>query len=259
MAVPMGEERRIVTVLFADVAGSTELGESLDLEDIRALLGRYYTIARDVVSANGGTAEKFIGDAVMAVFGLPKAYGDDVPRAPSAALELRDRVRSDGVLGDRFPIRLGISTGEVVARRDEGATDFLVTGDTVNVAARLQRAADSWSILCTERTVHAADTGFAFDPIIAIAAKGKRTPIRAAPLLRRTATARLRVPLIGRDTDLATRALELFEQMGAAPYAARARCERARLMEDEDSHAAGIRTLIDLGDLDQLARIEQSG
>ena len=199
----MGEERRIVTVLFADVAGSTEIGESLDPEDIRALLGRYYAIARDVVSAHGGTVEKFIGDAVMAVFGLPRAHGDDVARALSAALELRERIRADAVLAGRFPVRFGVSTGEVVARRDGTSADFLATGDAVNVAARLQQAADTWAVLCTERTVHAAGTAFAFGPVTVIVAKGKRTPVRAAPLLGRTAVPRPRVPLIGRDADLA--------------------------------------------------------
>src|SRR5687767_2840734 len=103
----MTDERRLVTVLFADVTGSTALGESLDPEDLRALLGRYYAIAKDVVTAHGGTVEKFIGDAVMAVFGLRQAHGDDAARAVAAALELRDRVRSDDRLGQRLPIRLG--------------------------------------------------------------------------------------------------------------------------------------------------------
>ena len=84
------EERRIVTVLFADMAGSTELGEELDPEEMRRLLARYYAVARDVVAQHGGTVEKFIGDAVMAVFGLPTAHGDDPDRAVAAALAMRD-------------------------------------------------------------------------------------------------------------------------------------------------------------------------
>src|SRR5712692_7959991 len=99
----MPEERKLVTILFADVTGSTELGESLDPEDVRALLGRYYAIAKEIVAAHGGTIEKFIGDAVMAVFGLPQAHGDDVLRALSAALELRDRVKQDPTLRERLP------------------------------------------------------------------------------------------------------------------------------------------------------------
>jgi class 3 adenylate cyclase len=95
------EERRLVTILFADVVGSTALGESLDPEDLRGLLSRYFAIARDVVGSHGGTLEKFIGDAVMAVFGLPSAHGDDPARALAAALELRDTVRADKALVDR--------------------------------------------------------------------------------------------------------------------------------------------------------------
>src|SRR3972149_7015966 len=116
----MTEERRLVTVLFADVTGSTAMGEALDPEDVRALLARYFAIARDVVAAHGGTLEKFIGDAVMAVFGLPTAHDDDAGRAAAAALALRDQVRDDPGLGDRLPIRLGLSTGEVVAAMGDG-------------------------------------------------------------------------------------------------------------------------------------------
>ncbi len=193
-----------MTILFADVSGSTALGEALDPEDMRALLSRYYAVAKDVVGAHGGTVEKFIGDAVMAVFGLPVAHGDDAERALAAALELRDRVRADPKLGDRMPIRLGVNTGEVVATRDASAGDFLVTGDAVNVAARLQQAAGSWEIVCGERTARAADGAFAFEPTVAVEAKGKAAPVRAAILSGRSATRRrLRIPLIGRASELA--------------------------------------------------------
>src|SRR5258706_1943156 len=92
---PMAEERRVVTILFSDVAGSTAIGESNDPEDVRALLGRYYAIAREVIAAHGGTLEKFIGDSVMAVFGIPQAHGDDAERALVAALALREAVAGD--------------------------------------------------------------------------------------------------------------------------------------------------------------------
>ena len=98
----------------------------------------------------------------MAVFGLPVAHGDDADRALAAALELRDRVRDDPALGERLPIRLGVNSGEVVASRDAGAGDFLVTGDAVNVAARLQQAAEPWAIVVGERTVGAARGAFTF-------------------------------------------------------------------------------------------------
>ncbi len=115
--------------------------ETLDPEDLRALMSRYFSIANEAVTAHGGTVEKFIGDAVMAVFGLPVAHGDDPARALLAALQLRDRVRDDPALGDALPIRLGINTGDVIASSDAGAGgDFLITGDAVNTAARLQQA-----------------------------------------------------------------------------------------------------------------------
>ena len=201
----MPEERRIVTVLFADVTGSTALGEALDAEDVRALLSRYYAIAKDVVVEHGGTLEKFIGDAVMAVFGLPSAHGDDPQRALSAALELRERVRAEPRLGDRLSIRLGVNTGEVVATRDSSGGDFLVTGDTVNVAARLQQAAEPWMIVCGERTAQDAGSAFQFGAPIDVDAKGKSRPVRALPVLARSTepVAVARLPLIGREADLA--------------------------------------------------------
>ncbi len=199
----MTEERRVVTVLFADVVGSTALSEHLDPEDLRTLLARFYATAREVIGVHAGTLEKFIGDAVMAVFGLPQAHGDDAERALSAALELRDRVRGDLVLGSRLAIRIGVNTGEVVATRDPSADDFLVTGDAVNIAARLQQAAEPWMILCGERTTRAAARRFAFGSAIEIAAKGKQQAVRALPLVSRPAAAvPLRVPLVGRDADL---------------------------------------------------------
>jgi len=200
----MAEERRLVTILFSDVAGSTALGEELDPEDLRALLARYYAIAKDVVAEHGGTLEKFIGDAVMAVFGLPQAHGDDAVRAVAAAEQLRDRVRADPRLGDQLPIRIGLNTGEVVATRDASSGDFLITGDAVNTAARLQQLAEPWAIVCGERTASAAAGHFAFGPAVELAAKGKRAPLRALPLVGRAASRpRVRIPLFGRAGDLA--------------------------------------------------------
>src|SRR5438309_1743715 len=200
----MAEERRVVTVLFADVAGSTALGDALDPEDVRVLLRRYYDVAREIVIEHGGILEKFIGDAVVAVFGFPQTHDDDPQRALAAAVALRDRVRADPGLGDRLPIRLGINTGEVVAARESATGDFPLSGDAVNVAARLQQAADSWGILCGERTVASIRAGFSFGPTIAIEARGKTQPIRALALLGRAALLPVaaRTPLIGRGPDL---------------------------------------------------------
>src|SRR5258708_20717209 len=127
----MPEERLVVTVLFADVTGSTAMSESSDREDVRALLGRYYSIAREVVAAHGGTLEKFIGDAVMAVFGIPQAHGDDAERALVAALALRDAVARDAQTA-ALRLRIGVNTGEVVAARKSEAGGFLLTGPPVN-------------------------------------------------------------------------------------------------------------------------------
>jgi class 3 adenylate cyclase len=199
------EERRIVTVLFADMAGSTALGEQLDPEEMRALLARYYTVARETVQEYGGTVEKFIGDAVMAVFGLPTAHGDDPDRAVAAACAMRDRIQRDARLGERLTLRFGVSTGEVVASRDQSAGDFLITGDATNVAARLQQAAEPWDILASDRTVRAA-SNFDFGDEVAIKARGKARPVAAHIVIgprKAKAQRRIRVPLVGRETDLA--------------------------------------------------------
>ena len=200
----MAEERRVVTILFADVAGSTALGDALDPEDVRVLLRRYYDIARETVSEYGGIVEKFIGDAVVAVFGFPHTHDDDPQRALAAALTLRDRVRADPQLGDRLPIRFGINTGEVVAARESATGDFPLSGDAVNVAARLQQAAESWAILCGERTVANVRRGFEFGPVKTLQLRGKSQAIRAFPLVGRAVSAPVakRTALIGRDADL---------------------------------------------------------
>ena len=198
----MTEERRVVTVLFADVTGSTAMGESNDPEDVRALLGRYYSIAREVVAAHGGTLEKFIGDAVMAVFGIPQAHGDDAERALVAALALRDAVARDPLTAG-LALRIGVNTGEVVAARQSDTGDFLITGDAVNVAARLQQHADPGAILAGGRTRRAV-RGFRFGEEQQLAVKGKREPIAAATLLERLAERQApRAPFLGRSHDLA--------------------------------------------------------
>jgi len=200
------EERRIVTVLFADMAGSTALGEELDPEEMRGLLTRYYAVARETVTEHGGTVEKFIGDAVMAVFGLPTAHGDDPDRAVAAALAMRDRIRRDELLSGRLAIRFGVSTGEVVASRDQSAGDFLITGDATNVAARLQQAAEPWAILVSDRTVRATSHAFDFGDEILVPAKGKSVPVAAREVVgprKSRSHRRVRLPLVGRENDLA--------------------------------------------------------
>src|SRR2546423_8917293 len=148
------EVRKTVTVLFSDVVGSTPLGERLDPESLRRLMARYFDEMRAALEGHGGTVEKFIGDAVMAVFGVPTLHEDDALRAVRAAVEMRERlaalneklVESYGV---DLEIRIGVNTGEVVA----GAGDAtLVTGDAVNLAKRLEQAAGPGEILIGKET-----------------------------------------------------------------------------------------------------------
>src|SRR5438445_232179 len=172
---------------------------------MRSVMALYYAIARECVETYGGTVEKFIGDAVMAVFGLPTAHGDDPDRAVAAALRIRDRIQEDLLLRDRVAIRFGVSTGEVVASRDQSAGDFLITGDATNVAARLQQAAEPWGILASDRTVRAANK-FEFGEQIDVRARGKSAPVAAHLVIgprKAKARSRERLPLVGRENDLA--------------------------------------------------------
>ncbi|HET8844956.1 MAG TPA: adenylate/guanylate cyclase domain-containing protein, partial [Ktedonobacteraceae bacterium] len=200
---PMPEERKLVTILFADVTGSTALGDTLDPEDVRALMSRYYTHARQIVTEHGGTLEKFIGDAIMAVFGLPQAHSDDAERGLAAALALHAAIANDSILADSFQLRIGVNTGEVVATSETARGDFLITGDAVNVAARLQQHATPGETLAGERTMHASHTAFLFDEQRTIEAKGKRQPLSVFPLKGPRTTRQVTHPaLVGRSPDL---------------------------------------------------------
>ena len=148
--------RKLVTVVFCDLVGSTSLGESVDPEAVRRAMGRYFDAARSALEGHGGTIEKYIGDAVMAVFGIPRVHEDDAFRAVKAAVEVRDRVTALGgqladELGHRLEIRIGVNTGDVIAG-DSTAGYAFVTGDAVNVAARLEQAAAPGEILLGART-----------------------------------------------------------------------------------------------------------
>src|SRR5207244_9127037 len=140
-----GEERRVVTVLFADLVGFTARAEQLDPEDVRALLTSYYTRLRTEIESFGGTVEKFIGDAVMAVFGAPVAHGDDPERAVRAALAICDSVAALNAQNPDLDlqVRLAVNTGEAIVSLDANpsAGEGLVAGDVVNTASRLQAAA----------------------------------------------------------------------------------------------------------------------
>jgi class 3 adenylate cyclase/tetratricopeptide (TPR) repeat protein len=199
----MPEERKLVSILFADVTGSTALGETLDAEDVRALMRRYYEHAQRIIASYGGTLEKFIGDAVMSVFGLSQAHDDDAERALAAALALRDAIAGDEILSPLLQLRIGVNTGEVVATSDPSRGDFLVTGDAVNVSARLQQGADPGEILASERTVNAARNAFLFGEERQLQAKGKSGPLRVFPLIGPYAKRHIeRPPFVGRRADL---------------------------------------------------------
>ena len=196
------------------MTGSTALGDQLDPERLRALLGAYFHTMSAVVEAWGGSVEKFIGDAVMAVFGVPNVREDDAARALQAALEMRERLvelnqqlaRDHNVT---LEIRTGVNTGEVVAPMGDSPSQRIVAGDAVNVAARLEQVAEPGTILVGERTHAATSTGFEFEAPTRVTLKGKPEPLPAYRLLRALPESTrgipgLRAPLIGRDAELAT-------------------------------------------------------
>jgi class 3 adenylate cyclase len=173
-AAPSREQRKVVTVLFCDVTGSTELGEQLDPEALRALLARYFERMRAIVERHGGSVEKFIGDAVMAVFGVPVVHEDDAFRAVRAAAEMRDAFPTLGCRG-----RIGVTTGEVVT----GTSERLATGDAVNVAARLEQAASPGEILIGASTLGLTRDAVEVEELPPLAVKGKAEPVAAFRLV----------------------------------------------------------------------------
>jgi class 3 adenylate cyclase/tetratricopeptide (TPR) repeat protein len=213
------ERRKLATLLFCDVSGSTALGETLDAESVRELMFRYFHEMRSAIERHGGTVEKFVGDEVMAVFGVPQAHEDDALRAIRAAAEMRARLDElnpelERRYGTRLALHMGVNTGEVVAA-DATERDAFVTGDAVNVAARLYQAAESGEILLGELTHRLAGDGISADAIEPIRAKGKRKPVPAFRLVSVTLGAPGRrsweTPLVGRDEEL-VRLVDLFEQ-----------------------------------------------
>lgn len=187
-----------MTVVFADVVGSTALAEELDAEDVRALLSRYYAVAHEVVESHGGAVAKLLGDGVLAVFGIPSAHGDDAQRALDASLALRDRVMREPALA-RLQLRIGVNTGEVVATQDAKGE---IVGDAVNIAARVAAAAQPDEILAADAT-HRAARAFGYGDLRQIAAKGKSQPVRAWPVVGRQAERASGSPFVGREDDLA--------------------------------------------------------
>ena len=216
MASANAAMRKTVTVLFCDLVDSTELGERLDPERLRTVLARWYEAMREPIERHGGTVEKFIGDAVMAVFGVPQVHEDDALRAVRAAAEMHAAViaLNEELAGPRQPqlaIRIGVHTGEVVAG---AATDTLVSGDAVNTAKRLEEAAPAGATLVGPATRRLVENAVALEPVDAVLAKGKRAPVEAWRVLGTIPGAsafarRLDAPLVGRTAELATLRAEL--------------------------------------------------
>jgi class 3 adenylate cyclase len=201
-------ERRLVSVLFLDMVGFTRLSEQRDAEDMRTLLDAYFDVARTVIGRHGGVVEKFIGDAVMAVWGTPVTREDDAERAVRSALELVDAVAALGdSVGAVLRARCGVLTGEAATAQGVDHQG-MVTGDMVNTAARLQSAAEPGSVLVGEATVRAASRAIAFESAGDLTLKGKEEPVPAWRALRvvaqRLGANRMVVepPFVGRAEEL---------------------------------------------------------
>src|SRR4051812_25522572 len=205
---PPREERKVVSVLFADLVGFTSRSEQLDPEDVRAVLAPYWERLRGELEKRGGTVEKFIGDAVMALFGAPVAHDDDPLRAVGAALAIRDWAREE----DGLQVRIAVTTGEALvmlgARPAEG--EGMAAGDVVNTAARLQAAAPVNGVLVGESTFRATRDTIEYAEREPVAAKGKAAPVpvweavQARSRLGMDLEQRALLPLVGRLHELET-------------------------------------------------------
>ncbi len=206
------EERKIVTVLFADLVGFTSRSERMDVEDVRGTLAPYHALLREQLEHYGGTVEKFIGDAVMALFGAPVAHEDDPERAVRAALSIRaaiDRL-NDEEPGLDLHVRVGVNTGEalVVLGADAARGEGMASGDVVNTAARLQTAAPVDGILVGETTYHATDRAITYRSADPVVAKGKSQllpvweAVEARARLGVDVVQRPTTPLVGRGEEV---------------------------------------------------------
>jgi class 3 adenylate cyclase/tetratricopeptide (TPR) repeat protein len=205
---PVAGRRKLATMVFCDVSGSTALGERVDAEAVQLLMQRYFGEMRAALERHGGMVEKFIGDAVVAGFGVPEAHEDDALRACRAALEMQTRIDElneefERRFAARISIRIGVNSGEVVAAGDE----TLVTGDAVNVAARLEQAAASGEVLVGEATYRLVRDTVTVEAVEPLVVKGKSEPLAAFRLLDvrgvGRALRRTTAPLVGREQELA--------------------------------------------------------
>jgi class 3 adenylate cyclase/tetratricopeptide (TPR) repeat protein len=206
------QERKLITVLFADVTGSTGLGERLDPESLKEVMDAFFQAMRRAIEREGGTVEKFIGDAVMAVFGVPVAHEDDATRALRAALGMRNDLETLNrmlveVHGLRLAMRVGVGMGEVVAVTAPRPGEGMVTGDAVNVAARLEQSANPGQILVSERAARAA-SGFRLLEVGPLLLRGKQAEVHAYELVGESpaaegASSPLAAPMVGREREMA--------------------------------------------------------
>jgi class 3 adenylate cyclase len=207
LSAPTEARRRLVTAVFCDLVGSTELAERLDAEVLRKLLDRYFDAMRAAIERHGGTVEKFIGDAVVGAFGVPTAHEDDALRAVRAALEMRDAAAElDAEIADpdvRIRVRIGIDSGEALAD-EASARHGRIAGDVFNTAARLQGAADPGSIIVSGTAETMLRGQVELEAIGALDLKGKGLPVHAFRVIElRGAPARTETPLVGRERALA--------------------------------------------------------
>jgi predicted ATPase/class 3 adenylate cyclase len=211
-ARPAQETRKVVTIVFSDLKGSTSLGEALDSEALREVMTRYFDAMREELEHHGGVIEKFIGDAVMAVFGLPRLHEDDALRAVRAAAGMQRALEElngelERVYGVQLANRTGVNTGEVVAG-DPSTGQRLVTGDAVNVAARLEQAAGEQEVLLGELTYRLVRDSVEVEEVEPLALKGKSEPVPAYRLVRVKDTGDVEIrrgaPLVGRERELET-------------------------------------------------------
>ena len=207
------EERKVVTVLFADLVGFTSRSERLDPEDVRATLTPYFARLREELERRGGTVEKFIGDAVMAVFGAPVAHEDDPERAVRAALGIRDAMAEMNEQDPDFDlhVRVGVNTGEALVSLGVSPLqgEGIAAGDVVNTAARLQTSAPVDGILVGETTQRATERAIEYRHADAVEAKGKTEPVLAWEAVEARSrygidvTRRVDTSLVGRERELA--------------------------------------------------------
>jgi class 3 adenylate cyclase/tetratricopeptide (TPR) repeat protein len=217
------ERRKVVTVIFADVVGSTALGDRVDPETLRWAMQRWFGRMRDAVERHGGTVENYVGDAVMAVFGIPVAHEDDALRAVRAAAEMREEVVAlRGELrrerGIDLAVRIGVNTGEAVTGASASAGSF-TAGDSVNVAARLEQSARPGDILLGSATLRLVRHAVDAEPVAPLTVKGKSAALEAYRLLAVAAEARgraqrPRAPMVGRQRER-RRLLDAFHQVVA--------------------------------------------